>query len=607
MHTETILFEGALIIVLGIVAQWASWRLRLPSILFLLVTGILVGPITGILHINETMGELLFPFVSVSVAIILFEGGLSLRLKDLRGTEGVVRNLVTIGVLVTWAITGVAAYFLLGLNVAMSLLLGATLVVTGPTVIIPLLNQIRPSGRVSSILRWEGIIIDPVGAILALLVFEEIFVTNLQQGLALAAVTLVRTLLIGIIIGIITGNIIIELYRRYWVPDNLQNAGTLMFVIAAFALSNFLQAEAGLLTVTVMGIVMANQKRFNFQHVIEFKESLQVLLLGALFIMLSARMPRGALTQIASLETLLFVAIIIFIERPLAAFISTIGSDLTWRERLFIGWMAPRGIVAASVASIFALELVELEYPGAELLVPYTFAVIIGTVIVYSLSSGAVARRLGLSESNPQGLLIVGASEWVQQIALQIRSMGIRVLLTDTNQSNIDQASAHGLETYLGSVISEMALDEIDLSGLGRLVAMTPNSEVNALAAEHFENVFGHRNTYELPRPERDRRGGISPNIGGTPLFHSDTTYDYLQTQYMSGAQITTISANLFQNTADVLPLFVLTEDRELLIWTVDNPPRLLPTHKVIAFTNLHRLPEDFLDTQMPRSLPIPT
>ncbi|QPC83812.1 sodium:proton antiporter [Phototrophicus methaneseepsis] len=607
MHTETILFEGALIIVLGIVAQWASWRLRLPSILFLLVTGILVGPITGILHINETMGELLFPFVSVSVAIILFEGGLSLRLKDLRGTEGVVRNLVTIGVLVTWAITGVAAYFLLGLNVAMSLLLGATLVVTGPTVIIPLLNQIRPSGRVSSILRWEGIIIDPVGAILALLVFEEIFVTNLQQGLALAAVTLVRTLLIGIIIGIITGNIIIELYRRYWVPDNLQNAGTLMFVIAAFALSNFLQAEAGLLTVTVMGIVMANQKRFNFQHVIEFKESLQVLLLGALFIMLSARMPRGALTQIASLETLLFVAIIIFIERPLAAFISTIGSDLTWRERLFIGWMAPRGIVAASVASIFALELVELEYPGAELLVPYTFAVIIGTVIVYSLSSGVVARRLGLSESNPQGLLIVGASEWVQQIALQIRSMGIRVLLTDTNQSNIDQASAHGLETYLGSVISEMALDEIDLSGLGRLVAMTPNSEVNALAAEHFENVFGHRNTYELPRPERDRRGGISPNIGGTPLFHSDTTYDYLQTQYMSGAQITTISANLFQNTADVLPLFVLTEDRELLIWTVDNPPRLLPTHKVIAFTNLHRLPEDFLDTQMPRSLPIPT
>ncbi|MCA9882789.1 MAG: sodium:proton antiporter [Anaerolineae bacterium] len=601
MHTENALFEGALLIVLGIMAQWVAWRLRLPSILLLLMTGIIVGPLTGLLHVDEMMGDLLFPFVSGAVAIILFEGGMSLRLKDIRETGAVVRNLVSIGVIVTWVITAIGAYTLLGLDLQISLLLGATLVVTGPTVIIPLLNQIRPSGRVSSVLRWEGIVIDPVGAILALLVFEEIFVTDLQQGIAIAVTTLISTLVIGLVIGIAVANITIEFYRRYWVPENLQNAGTLMVVIGAFALSNYFQAESGLLTVTVMGIVMANQRRFNFQHVIEFKESLQVLLLATLFIMLSARMQPESLLLIASPQTLLFVALIIVVERPLAVFISTIGSGMSWKERVFISWMAPRGIVAASVASIFALELANAGHPGARLLVPYTFAVIIGTVIVYSLTSGIVAQQLGLSERNPQGVLLVGASEWVQQIALQIQAAGFRVMLADTNQANIELAEAKGLETYLGSVISEMALDEINLSGMGRLVAMTPNSEVNALAAEHFENAFGSRNTFELRRPEHDRRGGISPNIGGTPLFQEDTTYDYMQTQFMNGAQVTTLSATLFQNTLDVLPLFVVTDDNELHIWVSSNPPRMLPEYKVIAFTNLNCTPETFVTTRLPQ------
>jgi len=587
-------------IVLGIMAQWVAWRLRLPSILLLLMTGIIVGPLTGLLHVDEMMGDLLFPFVSGAVAIILFEGGMSLRLKDIRETGAVVRNLVTIGVLVTWIITAIGAYFLLDLDVSISMLLGATLVVTGPTVIIPLLNQIRPSGRVSSVLRWEGIVIDPVGAILALLVFEEIFAVDLQEGIVIALGTLIGTLIIGLVVGVVVANVMIEFYRRYWVPENLQNAGTLMVVIGAFALSNYFQAESGLLTVTVMGIVVANQRRFNFQHVIEFKESLQVLLLATLFIMLSARLQPESLQLIASPQTLLFVALIIVVERPLAVFISTIGSGLTWKERLFISWMAPRGIVAASVASIFALELSNAGHPGANLLVPYTFAVIIGTVIVYSLTSGLVAQQLGLSERNPQGILLVGASEWVQQIAMQIQAAGFRVVLADTNQSNVELADSKGLETYLGSVISEIALDEINLSGLGRLVAMTPNSEVNALAAEHFENAFGNRNTYELRRPERDRRGGISPNIGGIPLFKDDMTYDYLQTQFMNGAQVTTMSANLFQNTPTALPLFVYDGEEELQIWTADNPPRLLPDHRVIAFTNFNTAPETFTTTRKP-------
>lgn len=601
MHND-LLFEGMLLVVLGVVAQWVAWRVRLPSILFLLMTGIIAGPVTGILHVDLVMGDLLFPVVSLSVAIILFEGGLSLRFKDIRGSGKVVRNLVSVGVIFTWLATSLLAALLLRLDLPLALLLGATLVVTGPTVIIPLLNQIRPTPRVSSILRWEGIVIDPVGAILALLVFEEIFVADLGQGVSLAILTLIQTALIGGVIGVLTANAIIELYRRYWVPDTLQNAATVMFVVAAFTVSNLLQAESGLLTVTIMGIVMANQNRFNVKHIIEFKESLQVLLLATLFILLSARMQPESLALIASPPALMFVALVILVVRPVSVYISTIGSGLTWQQRLFVGWMAPRGIVAASVASIFALELVQSGMEEAALLVPYTFAVIIGTVIVYSLTASQLARRLGLSERNPQGLLIVGATDWVQQIAIQVQAAGFRVLLADTNQSNIEQAEAQGLPAYNGNVLSEIALDEIDLSGLGRLVAMTPNTEINALAAEHFENTFGQSSVYELRRPHYGDRSSISPNIGGLRLFHEGVTYDYLQSQFMGGAQVTTLSANLYEEMNNVLPLFVIHEE-ELHIWRDEAPPRLTNGSKVIVVARVRQMPAP--DVALPTAVPV--
>ena len=592
MHND-LLISIALIIGSGMFAQWVAWRLKMPSILFLLLIGLFIGPISAtlfeepLLDVEHMLGELLFPFISAAVAIILFEGGLSLRVRDLRGAGNVVRNLVTVGVVVTWGISAVAAYFIFDLELGLSMLLGATLVVTGPTVIIPLLQQIRPRGRVGSILRWEGIVIDPIGAILALLVFEEVITEPSWVG---AFITLGKTLLIGGIIGWITAQIMIELYRRFWVPDTLQNATTLGFVVAAFTLSNILQAEAGLLTVTIMGIVMANQNRFNIREIVEFEETIQVLLLSTLFILLAARMTPEDLQQI-TWGTLLFVMIIIFVERPLAVWISTYNLGLDWKERLFLAWMAPRGIVAAAVISIFVVDLRAQGYTGVEPLVPYTFAVIIGTVTVYSLTSGRLARALGLSELDPQGLLVVGATDWVRAVALEVQEHGFRVLLVDTNQDHVNSAERAGLEVFHGNVLSDSLEDEVDFAGIGRLLAMTPNREVNVLAGEHYQHRFGTQSIFSLQHGNDGSNMDIPEHRGGRQLFEHRATYDVIEQLYKEGAHVMTITVNQPQALKpyleeSVMPMFVLQDDKTLTTWISKEPPTLNVEQRLVVMTS---------------------
>lgn len=591
MHND-LLIDIAIVLGLGMFAQWFAWRVRQPSIIFLLLFGLIVGPISSILSgnghaildVEHFLGDLLFPIVSASVAVILFEGGLSLRFRDLEGTGGVVWKLVSIGVVISWVISAVAAQWLFGVSWEIALLLGATLVVTGPTVIIPLLKQIRPKGRVGSILRWEGIVIDPVGAILAVLVFETI---TLEPGITPVITAVVITLTVGLGIGWVAAQFMVEVFRRYWVPDSLQNPITLGIVLGAFAISNVIQAESGLLTVTVMGIVMANQRRFDIHHIVEFKETLQVLLLSILFILLSARITPEDLTSIG-INTFIFVLIIIVIERPLAALFSSLGSDLSWRERVFIGWMAPRGIVAASVASIFAIELSEKGIEGAEILLPVTFAVIIGTVATYSLTSGIVARYLGLAEKNPQGLLIVGAAPWIRELAKQVTFAGYRVILSDSNQDHVSRAREEGIEVHYGNILSEIAQDEIHFGGIGRLLALTSNHEVNALAGEHFQSTFGVENVFELQHRESEDRDRMSMHLGGRAVFPSGTPPEVIRRRYMEGARVMTltigdaqIATNAIPNA--ILPLLLMPDNERLLIWTEEDSPALRSGVRVIG------------------------
>ncbi len=566
------------IVVLGIAAQWLAWRLRLPSILVLLLVGFLAGPVTGFLKPDELLGDLLSPVVSISVGIILFEGGMSLKLPELSEIGTVVRRLVTVGVLVTWVLVSGAAYTLLGLDFSLSILLGAILTVTGPTVIIPLLRDIRAEGRIRAILRWEGILIDPVGVMLAVLVFEAIVIADLQQASTQILVGFLLTLIIGFGLGLVLALIVTALLRRYWIPDYLQNAVVVMAVVGAFVLSDLIQPESGLLTVTVMGIAMANQKVTPVKHIIEFKENLGVMLISNLFILLAARLELDALAHVG-LETVLFVAFLMVVVRPVIVFLVTIGSDLRWQEKAFMAWLAPRGIVAAASASVFALELSHIGHPQSELLTPITFTVIVVTVAVYGLSSRPVARWLGVSQGDPQGVLFVGAQPWSRAIAQTIQELGYRVLLVDSNWENIQQARMQGLPTYFGNILTEDA-DALDLSGIGRLLAMTPNDEVNALAALHFAEVFGRSEVYQLPCRPAVRSDAVPLHLRGRLLFDSESTYPKLHATFSGGLTIKTtpitetFSFEDFQShyNDDAVPFFLQDEQGGLQVFATDMP-----------------------------------
>ncbi len=532
-----ILFSLAGILVLGIGAQWLSWRLKLPSILLLLGFGFLAGPITQLLNPDAIFHEeLLFPLVSISVGLILFEGGLSLRLRDLEHIGKPLRNLLTIGVIITLGLITLTAFLVLGMSLGTSLILGAILVVTGPTVIGPLLKHIRPTGPVGPIARWEGIIIDPIGAILAVLVFEIRRLVVLQlESEAIWEILLIlgRTIVIGGGLGTIGAFLLLFMFRRYLVPDALQNPMVFAVGIGVFAGSNVLQHESGLVAVTIMGVLLANQKTIVIKHIIEFKENISVLLLSTLFILLAARIDREQLMAL-DWRAFVFVILLILLIRPVAVFTSTIKTKLRWQEKMLLAWLAPRGIVAAAVASLFALRMGE----AGQGLVPVVFLVIVATVVVYGLTAPALAKWLGLAIDNPQGVLMASAHPGARAIALGLKSANIPVILIDTNWSHVQTAKLEGLRAYYGSVLAKDILEEIDLGNMGRFLALTANDEVNSLAARQMVEAFGTKEVYQLvPATKGPGRTNIAAeHLHGRLLFSPEATYDELDQRFARGA-----------------------------------------------------------------------
>ena len=495
--TEHTILTIAGIMALGGACQWLAWRVRLPAILFLLLSGLLIGPVTGWFDPDALLGDLLFPFVSLAVAVILFEGSLTLRFSEIRGLEKVVRRFVTSGVLVTWSVTAMATHWFVGFSWGLALLFGAIMVVTGPTVIVPMLRTVRPNAKIANILRWEGIVIDPIGALLAVLVFE--FIVSSEAGGALGQTLLVFLTLIGMgtVIGLAAGFLLGLALRRDWLPAYLFNVATLAAVFGAFAVSNAVAEESGLLAVTVMGIYLGNRKGVPIEEILEFKESLSLLLITVLFILLAARLDFSSFTELGWAVMGVFL-IVQFIARPLKVTYTTWGSSLTWRERALLAWIAPRGIVAAAVSALFAIKLESQGYAGANLLVPITFVIILGTVVLQSLTAGPLARMLKVSEPDSSGFLIVGANPLARTIAAALEQQKIKVTLTDTQWDNVSRARMAGLKSYYGTPLSEHAELYLDTSGLGRMLALTADEHLNALACTRFRSDFGAKNVFAL-------------------------------------------------------------------------------------------------------------
>ncbi len=568
--------------VLGIACQWLAWVARLPAILFLLLCGIIVGPATGLLKPDELFADLLFPIVSLSVAVILFEGSLTLKLHDIRGLAAVVRNLITVGALITWLITAVVTHYLIDFPYELAFLFGAVVIVTGPTVIMPMLRTVRPNAKIANILRWEGIVIDPLGALLAVLVFD--FIISSQSGHALETVSLVfgRIVLVGTTMGTISALFLGYIFRHHLIPEYLRNVLSLTLVFAVYAGSDYLAHESGLLAVTIMGMVLANLKDTDIDDILDFKESLSLLLISGLFIILAARVEFYQFKQLGW-NAVGILAVMMLVARPVAVWVSTYYSDLKPAEKLLLSWIGPRGIVAAAVASLFAIRLEAEGYPEASLLVPLTFLIIIGTVVLQSATAKYIAHWLGVREPPPTGVLVVGSGNVARAIGKAIQDAGFKVILTDSNWENTSQARMEGMNTYFGNPTSEHAERNLNLTGIGKMLALTGNANQNALASMRFKSEFGIQHIYEL-KTNREQviaeKHTHSTRLRGYRLFGKEIAYGQVASLLREGAEIksTQLSdeynyeAYITNRAEQLIPLFAIDLRKRLHIFTAEKP-----------------------------------
>jgi NhaP-type Na+/H+ or K+/H+ antiporter len=522
----------AVIVGTGMAAQWIAWRTQIPSIIALLLAGLMLGPVTGVIDPDELLGGNLFPLVSLSVALILFEGGLDLPPRELRNTGIVVRRLITIGAVITFLIGWYASREIFGISNQAAIVLGAVLVVTGPTVVGPLLRFVRPAGTTGPILRAEGVLIDPIGATAALLAFEIVLLDGANEAILKVAGILALTIIAGAGIGLLAAFVLDEALRRFLIPDQLIVPITFAFVVATFVAANEVQEESGLLTVTVLGMYLARRDTSTVRHVLEFSESLRTLLISALFILLAARIEADALRDVL-LPALGFLAVLVLIARPLT-------------------------VLVAAVSAIFAIRMEAEGIADADKIVPIVFLVIIGTIVVYGFFSGPAARLLGLAEAQATGVLIAGAHATSRGIALQLKEHGIKSLLVDTDPYNVTRSISSGLAARRLNVLAEDAAHNLDLRGIGRLMAFTSNDEVNALATARFAREFGRREVFQLsPGKRRSGETGVPSEYLGRQIGINGVTYTTIDERARQGWKARSTEAGPDLNTAVDDDLFI--------------------------------------------------
>ncbi|MBM4957856.1 sodium:proton antiporter [Vibrio parahaemolyticus] len=570
--------------VIGLGCQWLAWRLRLPAILFLLLAGLIVGPFMQWLKPDEILGNLLFPLVSLAVAVILFEGSLTLNFKEIRGVSGSVWSIVSIGAIISWAATSVATHYFLGFTWELAMLFGSFTVVTGPTVIVPLLRTVRPNSTLANILRWEGILIDPLGALFVVMVYEFIVSHSAVNSMEVFGTIIA----VGVILGVASGAAVATVLRRAWLPEYLQPFAVLMVVLGVFSVSNHIESEAGLLTVTVMGMWLANAKDINIQKILHFKEHLTILLITGLFIFLAARISLDDFAALGSGALLLFVFMQL-VSRPLSIFLSTMRSNLNLKDKLFLSWVAPRGIVAASISSLFAIKLTEYGVDGASLLVPMTFMVIIGTVVLQSATARPMAIALGVAEPAPRGFLLIGANRVAREIGQALARYDRRVLMTDSNWEYISQVRMMGLDYYYGNPISSHADDNLNMIGIGQVVALTPDQHFNIMACMQFVDEFGEDKVHCLQKVKTNGNGSekhsVAQEYHGKLLMGGNVSYTQLASLLSRGAEIkhTKLSENFtyqdyleHHKTNLVIPLFNVEDKGKIQF--CDDPDQFAPS-----------------------------
>ncbi len=531
------MLELAGIIILGIIAQWFAWKFKIPAILPLILIGLFVGPISTMISEDGSKwiepiwngteglfpGELLFSFVSLSISIILFEGGLTLKKEEILNVGPSIGKLITLGSTVTFIGGGIAAHFIFDLGWAISFLFSALIIVTGPTVIGPILRNIPLKKDVSAILKWEGILIDPIGALVAVLVYEFISVGHGFEFTLDALIEFGKIVIIGMSIGFTSAYAFYYSMKFKIIPHYLLNVVALAVVLAVFVLSDLFAHESGLLAVVIMGMVLGNMKSVELKEILYFKESLSVLLISILFILLSANINISDILLLYRWESIVLFCIVVFVLRPLGVFLSTKNSNLKNNEKLFISWVGPRGIVAAGIASLFGLKLAKEGEAGAEYITPLVFMIVLGTVLLNATTARLFAKITGVFLKSSDGIMIIGASNFSRLIAKYLVENGRRVVLIDNNNDHVEKAKLLGLEAIHKDIYSDELLEDVELSDMGYLLALTGGAVVNEDAIKKFGPTFGENGAFRIVSSEEMKS---NKEISKKSLFtHKD---DYL-------------------------------------------------------------------------------
>ncbi len=572
MTTNQILIGFGLILALAAGSQVLASRLRIPAIIVLLPAGFVAGALTTDVDPQRLLGPAFEPLVSLSVAVILYDAGLSLDMRKLKGhTRKVVIRLIVLGVLITWVLAAAVAAPLLGMSRGAAVMLGIILVVSGPTVVGPLLSFVRPKERLQQVLIWEGSLIDPVGGILGALVFHAVAAST-RKGPGSQFLQFAASVGVGLAGGVIGTALLWLLLRRLRLGEVLGTTAQLATVIAVAAACDVVREDAGLLAAIFMGLALANRRGFDVAARRPFFETLVQLIIGVLFISISATVTPQSLRHLL-LPTLALIAVLVLVARPAAAFASTLRTDLTTGERAFIGWMAPRGIVAAATASTFAAGLAAKGIGGAAKILPVTFVVIVVTVTLYGLTAMPAARRLAVSRPARTRPLLVGGAPWVIDLGQALQSVGLEVVMWAGLDEQREQIRRAGLELAPGELLAAATGRGARLEGITAVLLLTDEDDFNALASVLLaESVDGR--VYRLAPPQRSH-GVVAPYTSGEILFGPGMTRPAVTGQYQDGARIVT------SGTGGVLPagqemLFLVRADGQLAAVTqTDTPTRL--------------------------------
>ncbi|WP_370170599.1 MULTISPECIES: cation:proton antiporter [Hyphomonas] len=552
--SSELIFACALIGALGIGAQWIAWRIQAPAIVLMALAGLAVGPLWTVIFgepllnpekvFNGGSNELLRPIVSLAVAVILFEGGLVLKFENLRDAGAAVRRMVFLGGPLAWALGTFAAHYAAGLDWGSSVVFAGVLVVTGPTVIMPLLRQSKLGGRTGQFLKWEGIVNDPVGALFAVAAFEIIRVAATGESILGKGAMIIVAAALGVGLGFAFGWAIVRAFRQGWTPEYLKAPIIFASIILCYALAEMIEKEIGLVAVTAYGMTLANSRLAGLAELRKFKEDIAVLLVSGVFVILTANLTPDVIRRALTWNTLAFLMAMLFIVRPLSVWIATWGT-LKRNEAILLGWIAPRGIVAVAVSSLFATLLEDLGrrgdsrfyFSGAEQITPLAFAMVFVTVVLHGFTIGPLARRLGLARKERPGVLLVGVNPWSIDLAKVLKDVGIEPILADNNWRRLRPAREAGLNTFFGEVLSEEAEVRLDHAAFDQVVGLSANEPYNALVSGHFAPELGRHRVYQLSAQDTEEEDPRAIGMGtrGRTLIRRGRGYDGLIRDHYRG------------------------------------------------------------------------